>query len=52
MKIELKRIKIKDVAKGYYNNDKTNEVVGYDNKLSIRPPFQREFVLMIISVIK
>ena len=59
MKIELKRIKIRDVAKGYYNNDKTNEVMGYDNKLSIRPPFQREFVYndnkrdkVIVSILK
>lgn len=43
MNIELKHIKIKDLVKGY-KNDKEEGVWGYDGKLNIRPPYQREFV--------
>lgn len=44
MKIELQRIKVADVIKGYINNDDENGVKGYDGRLNIRPPYQREFV--------
>ena len=44
MKIELKQIKVRDVADGYVNNDEDNSVVGYGGKLNIRPKYQREFV--------
>lgn len=43
MKIELKQIKVREVAQGYFDNDEGG-VVGYDGKLNIRPKFQREFV--------
>jgi Protein of unknown function DUF262/HNH endonuclease len=43
MKIELKEITIRDVSKGYINNDEEG-VVGYSGKLNIRPKYQREFV--------
>ncbi len=43
MKIELKRITVREVAKGYLDNDEGG-VVGYDGKLNIRPKYQREFV--------
>ncbi|MCX6723423.1 MAG: DUF262 domain-containing protein, partial [Candidatus Staskawiczbacteria bacterium] len=43
MKIELKEITVKEVAKGYKNNDEEG-VVGYGGKLNIRPKYQREFV--------
>jgi len=43
MKIELKQIPIKDVIKGYKNDDEEG-VVGYDGKLNIRPKYQREFI--------
>lgn len=43
MKIELKEITIKDVSKGYIN-DNEEGVVGYGGKLNIRPKYQREFV--------
>lgn len=43
MKIELKNIKIKDIVKGYENNDEGG-VVGFDGRLNIRPAYQREFV--------
>lgn len=43
MKIKLKEIPIRDVAKGYVNDDE-NGVVGYGGKLNIRPKYQREFV--------
>ena len=43
MKIELKEITIREVSKGYIN-DNEEGVVGYDGKLNIRPKYQREFV--------
>jgi len=43
MKIELKEIAIKEVIAGY-KNDEEEGVVGYKEKLNIRPKYQREFV--------
>ena len=43
MKIELKEISIKEVSEGYIN-DEEEGVVGYSEKLNIRPKYQREFV--------
>lgn len=43
MKIELKKITVREVAEGYLDNDEGG-VVGYDGKLNIRPKYQREFV--------
>ena len=43
MKIELTNISIRDLAKGYVDNQEDG-VVGYFGQLDIRPPFQREFV--------
>lgn len=43
MKIELHSIKVADLIDGYVNEEE-NGVRGYDGKLDIRPPYQREFV--------
>lgn len=43
MKIELFEIPVRDIVKGYIDNQE-NGVIGYDGKLDIRPPFQREFI--------
>lgn len=43
MKIELQEISIREVAKGYVNNDEEG-VISYDGKLNIRPKYQREFI--------
>lgn len=43
MRIELKEIKVGDIYKGYMDHLEAG-VVGYNGKLNIRPPFQREFV--------
>jgi hypothetical protein len=43
MNIELKEITIRELTKGYEDNDE-NGVIGYDEKLDIRPPYQREFI--------
>lgn len=43
MEIELKEIKIRELVEGYEDNDESG-VVGYDGKLDIRPPYQREFI--------
>jgi len=43
MKIELKNIPIREIAKGYKDNEEEG-VVGYNGKLDIRPIYQREFI--------
>jgi hypothetical protein len=43
MNIELKEIKVRDLTNGYVDNQEDG-VVGYDSKLDIRPPYQREFI--------
>ncbi len=43
MIIELKEITVRELVKGYFD-DAENGVVGFDGKLDIRPPYQREFV--------
>jgi hypothetical protein len=43
MKIDPKEIAVRDLAKGYLDNG-DDGVVGYDGKLDIRPPYQREFI--------
>jgi len=43
MKIELHEITIRDIVKGYVDNQEEG-VLGYSKKLNIRPKYQREFV--------
>lgn len=43
MKIELKKITIRELTNGYQDNQESG-VTAYDGKLDIRPPYQREFV--------
>lgn len=43
MKIDLKRITIRDIFEGYKNSQEEG-VVAYGGKLDIRPKYQREFV--------
>ena len=43
MKIELKEITVRELIKGYQDNNEDG-VVGFDGRLDIRPPYQREFV--------
>lgn len=43
MKITYRAIKIKDIFNGYLDNG-DDGVFAYNGKLSIRPPYQREFV--------
>ena len=47
MKIELHKIKVKDLFAGFENDEETGRVVGYGGKLNIRPPYQREFVYKV-----
>lgn len=44
MKIELKQIKIRDLVKGYENDEESGRVIGFGGQLDIRPPYQREFI--------
>lgn len=43
MKIELKRIQVRDLVEDYEDNDELG-VRAYGGKLDVRPPYQREFV--------
>ena len=43
MKIDLKKITVRDVAEGYVDNAEGG-VLGYGCRLDIRPPYQREFI--------
>jgi hypothetical protein len=43
MKIELREITVSELIEKYENNQE-NGVVGFGEKLDIRPPYQREFV--------
>jgi hypothetical protein len=43
MKIELRKISIKQLSDGYADNAEAG-VIGYGGKLDIRPPYQREFI--------
>ncbi len=43
MTIIQTEVTVGEIAKGYINNDEQG-VRGYDGKLDIRPPFQREFI--------
>lgn len=43
MKIEERKVTVRDVTEGYFN-DAEEGVVGYDDQLDIRPKYQREFV--------
>ena len=43
MNIELKEITVRELTNGYEDNEE-NGVFGYDGKLDIRPPYQREFI--------
>lgn len=48
MKIDLQRIKIKDLVKGYNRDEKSGEIIAFGDdkksRLNIRPKYQREFV--------
>ena len=43
MKIELSNVSVRELAKGYADNNEAG-IVGYSGTLDIRPPYQREFV--------
>lgn len=43
MKIDLQRIKVRDLVKDYKDNDDLG-VLAYGGNLDVRPPYQREFV--------
>ena len=43
MKIELHEITVRDITENYIDNAERG-VIGYNGKLNIRPPYQREFV--------
>ena len=43
MDIKLKEITVRELTNGYEDNEEDG-VIGYDGKLDIRPPYQREFI--------
>ena len=44
MKIEERKIKIRDLIAGYKEDDSTSRVVALDGTLDVRPEYQREYV--------
>lgn len=44
MKIDLQKIKIKDLVEGYKRDEESGEIIGCGGKLNIRPKYQREYV--------
>lgn len=43
MEIVLKEIRVRELTEGYLDHEEGG-VIGYDGKLDIRPPYQREFI--------
>ena len=43
MEIELKELTVRVLTNGYQDNEEQG-VIGFDGKLDIRPPYQREFI--------
>lgn len=43
MKIELQQVTVGELTRGYVDNEEGG-VLGYDGRLDIRPPYQREFI--------
>ena len=43
MKIELQKVTVRELTSGYEDNEEMG-VRGYNGKLDIRPPYQREFI--------
>jgi hypothetical protein len=43
MEIKLKEITVKELTKGFEDNAEAG-IIGYNGKLDIRPPYQREFI--------
>lgn len=43
MEIRLKEVSVRELVAGYENHEEGG-VVGYDGRLNIRPPYQREFI--------
>ena len=44
MDITHASIKVRDLVKGYQDDNQTGRVSAYDGKLDIRPAYQREFI--------
>ena len=43
MEIKLRKFSVRELTKNYEDNEEAG-VVGFDGKLDIRPPYQREFI--------
>lgn len=44
MKIDMIKVPIRELIKGYKEDEATSHVVAWDNKLDVRPEYQREYV--------
>ena len=47
MQIEELKVTVGEVCEGYFN-DAEEGVVGYDERLDIRPKYQREFETLVV----
>lgn len=43
MKVTPMKFTLREIVSGYTENDRTNQVIGMDGRLDIRPKYQREF---------
>ena len=43
MEVKFRRVTVRELVEGYFDNQEGG-VVGYEGRLDIRPPYQREFV--------
>lgn len=44
MKINMIKLPVRELIKGYKEDDSTSRVVAWDGKLDVRPEYQREYV--------
>jgi len=44
MKINMIKLPVRELVKGYFEDDTTSKVVAWGGKLDVRPEYQREFV--------
>ena len=44
MKINMMKLKVRDLVQGYCEDDSTSKVTAWNGNLDVRPEYQREYV--------
>ena len=47
MKINMMKLPVRELIKGFSEDDTTSRVVAWDGKLDVRPEYQREYVYRV-----